>query len=433
MGHKKRILSLFSCCGGLDLGFEGGFEALRRQIDGEQHPDWIDSNIRPRDSEHIVLADNDFETVFANDIDPNARIAWTNYFQRKHHKNAAHYELGSVVELVKRASAGDYSFPECDVVLGGFPCCDFSVSGKRQGFNSSKSDTESSLDEPTIENRGMLYYWMREVIKLTDPMMFVAENVKGMVSMGDVKETIENDFRTVGEGYVVVPAKVLHSADYGVAQNRERIIFFGFNRKYLKPEALTALESDEIPDEYDPYPKPTHKYTKGSTGTLPFVTTDEVFAGLDEPESSDDPSQQAYSRCKYLGKDKQGQSEAKPGGVGPTIRSKHHGNIEYRRLSAEHGGRRTDEFAQGLPERRLTVRECARIQSFPDDYEFVIKPREENGGKGVSASAAYVLVGNAVPPVMAYNIARNIQEKWDRYFVCETKGETDADATDNAC
>ena len=98
--------------------------------------------------------------------------------------------------------------------------------------------------------------------------------------------------------------------------------------------------------------------------------------------------------------------------------------IEYRRLSAEHGGRRTDELAQGLPERRLTVRECARIQSFPDDYEFVIKPSEENDGKSVSASAAYVLVGNAVPPVMAYNIARNVQEKWDRYFVCEMKGES---------
>lgn len=101
-------------------------------------------------------------------------------------------------------------------------------------------------------------------------------------------------------------------------------------------------------------------------------------------------------------------------GVGPTIRSEHHGNIEYRRLSAEHGGQHTDELKNGLKERRLTIRECARIQTFPDDYEFIISPKE--GNKGVSASDAYKLIGNAVPPLLGFHIAKRLENNWNLYF-----------------
>ena len=88
--------------------------------------------------------------------------------------------------------------------------------------------------------------------------------------------------------------------------------------------------------------------------------------------------------------------------------------IEYRRLSAVNGGNHKDELAAGLPERRLTVRECARIQTFPDDYEFVFKAK--NGKPGVCGSHAYKIIGNAVPPLLAYHIARNLQSKWSLYF-----------------
>ena len=117
----------------------------------------------------------------------------------------------------------------------------------------------------------------------------------------------------------------------------------------------------------------------------------------------------------------QGQTEVKMEAVGPTIRSEHHGNIEYRRLSAEHGGKHTDELAAGLSERRLTVRECARIQTFPDDYQFILKKTKDNAS--VSASDAYKIIGNAVPCVLAYNIAKNIEKKWDKYF----KGKNEKD------
>lgn len=184
--------------------------------------------------------------------------------------------------------------------------------------------------------------------------------------------------------------------------------FIGFRKSCLRPEAARALAEDPVPAYYDPYPKKTH-----GNGLLPTVTCREAFAGLEEPERSGDPAQQAFSKRRYSASYKQGQTEVRLDAVGPTILAEHHGNIGFRRLSAEHGGRHREELEAGLPERRLTVRECARIQTFPDDYEFIIPGAR---GRGVSSSDGYRLIGNAVPPLLAWNIARNLQEKWHRYF-----------------
>jgi DNA (cytosine-5)-methyltransferase 1 len=83
-------------------------------------------------------------------------------------------------------------------------------------------------------------------------------------------------------------------------------------------------------------------------------------------------------------------------------------------LSEEHGGEHFEELRLGLEERRLTVRECARLQTFPDDYDFIIRKNGDN--KGVSSSDAYKIIGNAVPCVLGYNIAKNIEGKWKAYF-----------------
>ena len=138
-------------------------------------------------------------------------------------------------------------------------------------------------------------------------------------------------------------------------------IFFGFKRSALNKKALEELQKE--------------KYCRGlqsiSTANSwekknlkDIVTCGDAFINLQEPDFSKDPSQQKYSKAKYMGSHCQGQVEIKLNSVGPTIRSEHHGNIEYRRLSLEHGGKYTNELSKGMLERRLTIRECARLQTF---------------------------------------------------------------------
>lgn len=412
MSAKHNLLSLFSGCGGMDLGFTGSFFCNEKSVNKELHADWIAG----LQNKKILLAPTSFETVFANDIRPDAKAAWVSYFS-KHYSNAnERYHLESIVDLVKQAKSGNFAFPKnIAVVTGGFPCQDFSIAGKRRGFNSQKSHLGTALasDEPSVESRGQLYIWMRDVITLTEPKIFIAENVKGLTNLADTKTIIEHDFATAGNGgYLVVNAIVLNAANYGVPQNRERVLFFGFKKNALQKEALKALSQEIIPDAYNPYPPQTHSKTNGDL--LPLVTSHDILSDLSEPDNSDDPSQQKYSKAKYMGSHCQGQTEIALNDVAPTIRSEHHGNIEYRRLSAEHGGKHAEELACGLNERRLTVRECARIQTFPDEYQFIL-PKTENN-ISVSSSDAYKIIGNAVPCLLAYNIAKNIESKWHLYF-----------------
>ena len=405
------MLSLFSGCGGMDLGFIGGFRCLKKSVNNNVHKDWIDSE----NENWIELKRTCFETVFANDIRPDAKAAWVSYFSKFNADTDKLYHLESIVDLVKEYKNSTFSFPDnISVVTGGFPCQDFSVAGKRLGFNSKTSHSGGKLnvDEPSDESRGKLYMWMRDVISITEPKLFVAENVKGLTNLADVKQIIEHDFSEAGGGYLVVNAKVLNASHYGVPQGRERVIFFGFKKSALTEKAVEELQEENISVEYNPYPQETHSRTDKSL--CPIVTCADAFSELSEPEKSDDKSQRIYSKAKYMGKHCQGQTEVKLDDVGPTIRSEHHGNIEYRRLSAEHGGNHKDELAQNLQERRLSIRECARLQTFPDDYQFILPKTENNAA--VSSSDAYKIIGNAVPCVLAYNIAMNIQQKWNLWF-----------------
>lgn len=415
---KINVLSLFSGCGGMDLGFEGGFTVPRRAVNTHYHKGWISRVI---DKDWVRVRNNVFHTVFANDIRPDAQAAWTNFFVNKGIPKGT-YHLESIVDLVKRYRAGDTSvFPaNIDVVTGGFPCQDFSVAGKRLGFNSDKSQSGGYLqeDEPTIENRGHLYIWMRDVISIVQPKVFYAENVKGLTNLGDTKKIIESDFSKIANsGYLIIPAQVLNAAHYGVPQGRERVIFIGFKKAALTPDALAALQSDTISDEYDPYPVITHYLpSENAIGNhlSKYVTVREALAGLQEPDQAQELEQQKFSGARFLNPRLQGQQEVKLDGIGPTIRSEHHGNIEFRRLSAEHGGKYLDELSSGMQERRLTIRECARIQTFPDDYKFILPSID--GMKNVTSSDAYKIIGNAVPPFLAYNLARRLQENWGLYF-----------------
>lgn len=413
MPSKKRVLSLFSGAGGMDIGFEGDFITLKRSINEHLHPSWIKEDY----GTWVRVAPTNFETVFANDIRLDAKAAWVGYFEDKKTNANEIYKLESIVELVKKSRNGEKVFPNnINIVTGGFPCQDFSVAGNRKGLYSDKSHDGGKLDidEPTIENRGQLYIWMREVVTIVEPEVFVAENVKGLMSIEDVKEIIEHDFSNASSGgYVVIPAQVLHAADYGVPQSRERVIFYGFKRSALKKKAREELENFREESIYNPYPVITHSFNIKNRYLNDFVTTREALTDLVEPSQSKDLAQTKYSKAKYLPK-RQGNIEVKMDYIAPTIRSEHHGNIEFRRLSKENGGVNKEELELGLEQRRLTVRECARLQTFPDEYKFILDKTENN--VALSASNAYKIIGNAVPVVLAYNIGKTLSEKWNIYF-----------------
>lgn len=412
------MLSLFSGCGGMDLGFEGDFSVLKSSVNEVLNPDFITS--KKLDNNFVQLKKTRFKTVFANDILKDARNAWVNYFSKRGH-NVENYQTDSIVNLVKLHQSGTTVFPKnIDIVTGGFPCQDFSVAGKRKGFNSHKNhkgeiNTKSTATE---ETRGQLYMWMKQVIEITQPKIFIAENVKGLVNLSNVKDIIQSDFSTAGDNsYLVLNPRVLHAADYGVPQSRERVFFVGIKKSALNKSAREQLEKEIISDKYNPYPKPTHAYTMDGDDLKRHVDLKELFANIEEPEKSKDLSQRFYSKAKFMGKHCQGQIEIKPDGISPTIRAEHHGNIEFRRLSKKNGGILIEELSKGLKERRLTPRECVLIQTFPPDYEFVIKNKQ--GRKGsylVSPSKAYKVIGNAVPPLLAYNLAKRIEDVWDLYF-----------------
>ncbi len=411
---KLRVLSLFSGCGGMDIGFEGGFICHKKSINPRS--EWVEEELN---ANWVRVKETNFKTVFANDILEEAKATWTSYMCRRGHTPDS-YHLESIVDIVKRHQLGFDELPsDVDIVTGGFPCQDFSVAGKRKGFDSNKDHNGKMRigNVPSEETRGKLYFWMKQVIDITKPKIFIAENVKGLVNLGDVKDIIQGDFASADDnGYIVLKPQVLHAADYGVPESRERVIFIGIRKNALKDAALKALESEIIPIEYNPYPEPTHAYNYEGDNLAEPVVCEDVFEGLLEPELSYDLSQKYYSKAKYMGKHCQGQKEISLKKIGPTIRSEHHGNIEFRRLSLEHGGIIEHELMAGMQERRLTPRECAMIQTFPPDYSFVRYKSYSKSKFIVSSSGAYKVIGNAVPPILAYNIAMRIQSLWNLYF-----------------
>jgi DNA (cytosine-5)-methyltransferase 1 len=402
----------------MDLGFEGDFDVLERAL----RPLAGRKAWGPGKAEGWArVKRTSFETVFACDVAPSTRVAWLEYFKKRNLNAENVFELRSIVDVVKSLQAGEERYAhllsqQIDVVTGGFPCNDFSVAGKRLGFDSNKSHrgnkstVDSQIDDPTIENRGMLYYWMKEFIAEVQPRVFYAENVKGLVSLGDAQRVIAHDFASIrNSSYIVLPVRVLRAVEYGVPQTRERVIFIGVDKKSIKKRYLQYFERHGcLPDEVDLYPQETHGPNGNLEGREPFLTAGEAFVGLGEPSvGSSDLSHLSYSQAKYMGRRLQGQSEVREGEPGPTIRAEHHGNIEFRRLDPKNGGTNNSG-----PQRRLTVRECARIQTFPDDFDFVI-----SGQNRLSASDGYRAIGNAVPPLLAWRLAHRLEEVWDELFL----------------
>ena len=323
-----KVVSLFSGCGGLDLGIEGGFKYLNNYYNK-----------------------NPFKIIWANDINEKATQTQKLNFQNI---NVICEDITKIIDNdnEKQLTLLDTTLKlptSADVVIGGFPCQDFSLAGKRQGLN---------------VQRGKLYQSMAKVIKTLKPKAFIAENVKGLITWenGLAIKTIIEDFSKLG---YKVEYKLFNTADYGVPQTRERVIIAG-----VRNDLNTNID----------WPKPTH--SNSDTTLKPWLTIKDAIGDLEDENIHNSLPNSGYSKAKLF-KGKQGNTITKADKPAPTMRAEHHGNIE---------------FHYSLP-RRLSAREAARIQTFPDNFVFV-----------KSTTDAYRQVGNAVAPVFAWHLAQMLKE-----------------------
>lgn len=302
--QRQTVVSLFSGAGGMDLGFQGGFDFLG------QH-----------------YARSPFDVIWANElVEPAAK---TYRYNLKHD-----IIVGDIWEHIDE-------LPEyADVVIGGFPCQDISFNGKGEG-----------IGEGT---RSGLYRALVHAVEHLRPRIFVVENVKALKSAKHAESfnTITADFEQ--HGYIVTH-HLYNSADYGVPQTRERVFIVG--------------HLPEVGEFRHPEPLLT---------TPEWVTAAQAIGDLvDHPR---DPNfSHAWSAAAVSGE--QGNRHLKADRPGYTVRAEAHGNTHWH---------------YKLP-RRMTNREAARIQSFPDNFHF-----------DAALRATERMIGNAVPPVLAWHIARAV-------------------------
>lgn len=303
-----KIVSLFSGAGGLDLG--------------------------------LVQAGN--EVIWANDIDKNAVETY------KH--NIGNY---IVLDDIKNIDVNE--IPDADVVVGGFPC---------QGF--SQANRFRMLED----DRNQLYRFFYIVIKTKKPKFFIAENVKGILSLGNgeaIKQIIA-DFEKAG---FITDLHLVNMADYGVPENRQRVIIIG-QRRDLGNEMIFH------------FPEPTHD-KDSKNGLLPWRSIKEAIGHFPNPDEPNDVLNHEYSKYKVEYRDYTAHRRTDPDKPSPTI------------LARGNGGGGVCAIPHYNGERRLTVRESATVQTFPEDFLFY----------GVRGSC-YRQIGNAVPVLFAKKLGMEL-------------------------
>ena len=390
---KYKIASLFSGCGGLDLGFLGGFQFMGKQFENNQ-----------------------FEIVFANDLDNDA---------------ISTYQANSQYFGNHQITKGDIRYipseqiPEFDILLAGFPCQPFSNAGNRKGVNDDNGRGTLWQECERIINHAIEYFTEK-------PKAFIFENVRGIMSSKmDNGRTVPEEIRIRMEnlGYNV-SMQLVKASDYGVPQNRYRYIIIGvradlpafhfdelsrvvvgwdlpsagFNAYPLLLGSILCNIPENAPQRYDYW-----KYSPQGQKMIDLIGTCEQGKNALPLFQENIPLEQMPSNISI------GRSwkNINPDDLPPRFRKiydnpkKYHAPNFYRRFAlGEIAGTIT---ASAQPEncgithpfenRRMSLREIARIQSFPDDFIFPYK----------SIADAYKVIGNAVPPVLGWVMARALQ------------------------
>lgn len=330
--RKPRLLSLFSGCGGLDLGFKKA----------------------------------GYEIVYANDFDKDA--------QRVYRANIGEIDNRDILDIE------DDEFPDCDVLTAGFPCQPFSTAGSRLGVE---------------DERGNLYLECLRVINAKKPKIVVFENVRGILSIKnkDGSLLIDTIRESLEELDYNVKIQLLNASDYGVPQNRYRVFIVAFDSEYGKtfsfPEPIPKNDAQKVGAVIDiPKEVPNQvswDLSPQATGMVPFINEGGSWKDI--------PYEHLPKRFKKIRDNMK----------------KYRSPNFYRRFARDEINGTITASAQPencgilhpLEDRRYTIREVARFQSFPDDFIFFDKTTSDIVGM-------YKVIGNAVPPKLARVIAEEI-------------------------
>jgi len=351
--HKKaklNLVSLFSGCGGLDLGAElAGIEVITGK-------DLIDKALESRSEFDAIREKGVFHTTASVENFPEANQSYRANFPDHV------MQINDDIRKIKK-------FPNADVVLGGFPCPGFSEGGPRL------------IDD----KRNFLYIHFIRCLIQAKPLFFVAENVKGMLTLGKgaVARQIKEDFESAGYN---VKMKLTNARDYGVPQIRERVFLVGVRK--------------DLNFDYE-FPLPTHGE---HNDLLPFVTLNDAIKCMEDdpgPYFTGSYSPIYLSRNRKKDWDQQSFTIQASGRQAPL----HPSGAKMSKMGSDHW-----VLPSHTEHRRLSVKEISKIQTFPDWFQFS-SGNKSNSSINNQLNKQYKQIGNAVPVQLARNVILPIA-KW---------------------
>ncbi len=327
------IISLFSGCGGLDLGFERA----------------------------------GFDIPVANEFD---KTIWDT-FQVNHPKT---YLIKGDVRQITKADILPHISGEVDGIIGGPPCQSWSEAGALKGIE---------------DARGQLFFDYIRILKELQPKFFLAENVSGMLANRH-SEAVKNILGLFEEAGYDVTLTMVNAKDYGVAEERKRVFYIGFRKDlhidFRFPAGSTTEDEKKLTlrdviwdlrETAVPAGEKNHRNPDA-------INNNEYFTGAYSPIFMSRNRVKSWDEQAFTVQASGRQCQLHP----QAPKMVKHGHNDCR-------------FAAGQEDlyRRMTIREVARVQGFPDDFQFIYE----------DTNNAYKMIGNAVPVNLAYEIALAIK------------------------
>ena len=288
----------------------------------------------------LGLVQAEHQIVWANDIFADAVDTYR-------------HNIGKHIDTRDIRNICSSEIPSCDLIAGGFPCQGFSV---------------ANWGRTVADPRNQIYKEFVRVVKDKKPKYFLGENVKGLISLGKGKalQQIVRDFTKVG---YQVQHCIVNAAYYGVPQMRVRLLILGIRKDVAAVSPFPPTPTHANPDNAQ------------ELGREPWLTVGEALAHFPEPETDENIPNHECSKYKLRFNGHLGHRWIDPSRPAPTVtgRGDERGGVVVLHHPGNH--------------RRMTARELAAVQSFPDDFVF-------SGNK----TSAYRQIANAVPPALGYAI-----------------------------